>query len=145
MKWTLNQLQKYRSKEFPIDEMVNADEIMKIDSTIRQVCSRTLVDVNYPIHVDATETFLLKDIDYESQEEVHQVNGDVIDLMPIIHEILLLEVPIQVFCEDSTEEGAPQSGKDWEVVHDQDKKGKIDPRLAGLAKFFDQDDQSSET
>ena len=65
--------------------------------------------------------------------------------MPIIHEILLLEVPIQVFCEDSTEEGAPQSGKDWEVVHDQDKKGKIDPRLAGLAKFFDQDDQSSET
>ena len=174
MKWTLSQLQKYRSKEFPIDEMVNADEIMKIDSTIRQVspmhitgkadidsakvtfhltikghlilpCSRTLVDVNYPIHVDTTETFLLKDIDYESEEEVHQVNGDVIDLMPIIHEIFLLEVPIQVFCEDSTEEGAPQSGKDWEVIHDQDKKGKIDPRLAGLAKFFDQDDQSSET
>ena len=42
--------------------------------------------------------------------------------MPIIHEILLLEVPMQVFCEDSTEEGAPQSGKDWEVVHEQDKK-----------------------
>ncbi len=35
MKWTLSQLQKYRSKEFPIDEMVNADEIMKIDPTIQ--------------------------------------------------------------------------------------------------------------
>ena len=37
MKWTLSQLQKYRNKEFPIDEMVNADEIMKIDPTIREV------------------------------------------------------------------------------------------------------------
>ena len=73
---------------------------------------------------------------YESEEEVHQVNGDVIDLMPIIHEIFLLEVPMQVFCEDSTEEGAPQSGKDWEVIHEQDKKEKIDPRLAGLRNFL---------
>ena len=32
---------------------------------------------------------------------------------------------------------APQSGKDWEVIHEQDKKEKVDPRLAGLAKFFD--------
>ena len=43
---------------------------------------------------------------------------------------LLLEVPMQVFCEDSTEEAAPQSGKDWEVIHEQDKKDKVDPRLA---------------
>jgi uncharacterized protein len=174
MKWTLIQLQKYRNKEFPIDEIVNADEIMKIDKTIRSVspihvtgradidsakvtfhltieghlilpCSRTLVDVNYPIHVDTTETFLLNGISYESEEEVHQVSGEVIDLMPIIHEILLLEVPMQVFCEESTEEGAPQSGNDWEVIHEHDKKDKVDPRLAGLAKFFDQDDQSSDT
>ena len=45
----------------------------------------------------------------------------------------------------SNEEGAPQSGKDWEVIHEQDKKEKMDPRLAGLAKFFDQNDQSSDT
>jgi|RhiMetdeSRZDD1v2_1073273.scaffolds.fasta_scaffold581382_2 DUF177 domain-containing protein len=174
MKWTLIQLQKYRNKEFPIDETVNADEIMEIDQTIRSVspihvtgradidsakvtfhltikghlilpCSRTLVDVNYPIHVDTTETFLLNGFSHESEDEVHQVNGDVIDLMPIIHEILLLEVPMQVFCEESTEEGAPQSGNDWEVIHEHDKKDKVDPRLAGLAKFFDQDDQSSDT
>jgi uncharacterized protein len=174
MKWTLIQLQKYRNKEFPIDEVVNADEIMKIDPMIRSVspmhitgkadidstkvtfhltikgylilpCSRTLVDVHYPINVETTETFLLKGFGYESEEEVHQVKDDVIDVMPIIHEILLLEVPIQVFCEDSREEGAPQSGKDWEVIHEQGKKEKIDPRLAELAKFFDQNDQSSDT
>ncbi|MDF1506698.1 YceD family protein [Robertmurraya sp. DFI.2.37] len=172
MKWTLSQLQKHRSKEFPIDEMVNLDEIKEIDQTIRSVspmhitgradidsskvsfhlkikghlvlpCSRTLVDVNYPIDVETTETFLLKGLDYETDEEVHQVKGDVIDLNPVLQEILLLEVPIQVFCDEgSSEEGAPQSGKDWEVIHEQ-KKDKIDPRLAGLAKLFDQSDPSS--
>lgn len=174
MKWTLSQLQKNRSKDFCIDEIVNVDEIKKLDPTIREVspmhitgradidsakvtfhltinghlilpCSRTLVDVNFPINVETTETFLLKGLDYESVEEVHQVKGDLIDLMPVICEILLLEVPMQVFCEDSSEEGAPQSGKDWEVIEEQDNKDKIDPRLAGLAQFFDQNDPSSDS
>jgi uncharacterized protein len=172
MKWTLSQLQKYRSKDFPIDEVVNLDGIKAIDPTIREVspmhikgradidsskvtfhlqikghlilpCSRTLVDVNYPINVDTTETFLLKGLEYETEEEVHQVKGEVIDLEPVLQEILLLEVPIQVFSDEgSSEEGAPQSGKDWEVIHEQ-KKDKIDPRLAGLAKLLDQNDPSS--
>lgn len=168
MKWTLSQLQKFRSKGLPIDETINMDEIKETDPTIRRVspihitgrtdidstkvtfhlnikgslvlpCSRTLVDVDYPINVETTETFLLKVSEYETdEEEVHQVKGDVIDLNPIIAEILLLEVPMQVFCEDTTEEGAPQSGNDWEVIQEQDlKEKKVDPRLAGLAKFFE--------
>jgi len=174
MKWTLSQLQKNRSKDFLIDEIVNMEEIKNLDQTIRDVspmhitgradvdtakvtfhlkinghlilpCSRTLVDVNFPINVETTETFLLKDLDYESDEEVYQVIGDQIDLIPVIQEILLLEVPMQVFCEDSSEEGAPQSGKDWEVIGEQEKKDKIDPRLAGLAQFFDQNDPSSDS
>ena len=42
MKWTINQLQRYRSKELQFDEYVNADEIMEVDKTIRGVS---------PIHV----------------------------------------------------------------------------------------------
>ena len=168
MKWTLSQLQKFRSKGLPIDETINMDEIKETDPTIRKVspihitgrtdidstkvtfhlnikgslvlpCSRTLVDVDYPINVETTETFLLKVSEYETdEEEVHQVKGDVIDLKPIIAEILLLEVPMQVFCEDVTEEGAPQSGNDWEVIQEQDlQEKKVDPRLAGLAQFFE--------
>ncbi|MBY0120812.1 DUF177 domain-containing protein [Bacillus sp. S/N-304-OC-R1] len=174
MKWTLSQLQKQRNKEMLIDEIVDVSEITTKESTIRDAspmritgradidsakvsfhlkiegnlvlpCSRTLVDVSYPINVETTETFLLKGLDYEADEEVHQVIGDVIDLMPVIHEILILEVPMQVFCEDSSEEGAPQSGKDWEVIQEQDKKDTIDPRLAGLAHFFNQSDPSSDS
>lgn len=173
MKWTLSQLQKYRNKDFPIDAIIRVDEIKKDDPSIREVspihitgrgdidsskvtfhlkiegylilpCSRTLVDVKHPINVETTETFLLQGSEYEMEEEAYQVKGDVIDLMPIIREILLLEVPMQVFCEDVNSEGAaPQSGKDWEVVLEEEQSKKIDPRLAGLAKFFDEDNSSS--
>jgi uncharacterized protein len=175
LKWTLSQLQKYRNKDFIIDEIVRVDEIKQVDPTIREVspmhitgrgdidstkvtfhlkiegylilpCSRTLVDVKLPINVETTETFLLQGSVYETEEEAFQVKGDVVDVMPIIQEILLLEVPMQVFCEDvNHEDAAPQSGKDWEVVHEQDQSKKIDPRLAGLAKFFDQNNSSSES
>ncbi|PFO09933.1 hypothetical protein COJ85_00690 [Bacillus sp. AFS076308] len=175
MKWTLNQLQKYRNKDFTIDEMIRVDEIKQTDPTIREVspmhitgrgdidstkvtfhikieghlilpCSRTLVDVRLPINVDTTETFLLQGSVYETEEETYQVKGDVIDLMPIIREILLLEVPMQVFCDDvESDEAAPQSGKDWEVISEEEQSKKIDPRLAGLAKFFDENKSSSES
>ncbi|MFP5109052.1 YceD family protein [Neobacillus sp. C211] len=175
MKWTLSQLQKYRNKDFMIDEMVRVDEIKQDDPTIREVspmhitgrgdidstkvtfhlkiegylilpCSRTLVDVKLPINVETTETFLLQGSVYETEEEAYQVNSDVIDVMPILREILLLEVPMQVFCDDvNHEDAAPQSGKDWEVVHQEDQSKKMDPRLAGLAKFFDENNSSSES
>jgi uncharacterized protein len=173
LKWTLSQLQKYRNKEFIIDEIVRVDEIKQDDPTIREVspmhitgrgdidstkvtfhlkiegylilpCSRTLVDVKLPINVETTETFLLQGSVYETEEEAYQVKGEVIDVMPILREILLLEVPMQVFCEDvNREDAAPQSGKDWEVVQGEDQSKKIDPRLAGLAKFFDENNSSS--
>ena len=175
LKWTLSQLQKYRNKDFIIDEIVRVDEIKQVDPTIREVspmhitgrgdidstkvtfhlkiegylilpCSRTLVDVKLPINVETTETFLLQGSVYETEEEAYQVRNDVVDVMPIIQEILLLEVPMQVFCEDvNHEDAAPQSGKDWEVVNEEDQTKKIDPRLAGLAKFFDENNSSSES
>ncbi len=170
MKWTITQLQKYRDKGLVLDELVDCSDIMEVDSQIRDVspihvkgradisatkvtfhihltgvltlpCSRTLVDVRYPIDVKTSETFLLKeDYDYIDSEYFTVVNGDVIDLTPVIRENLLLEVPMQVFCEDANPEGAaPMSGNDWSVVDPEEQEKKIDPRLAGLAKFFDND------
>ncbi|MBS4172407.1 YceD family protein [Bacillus sp. FJAT-49736] len=111
-------------------------------------CSRTLKDVNLPIDIDSTEIFLLKPTDiYEDDEaEVHQPIGEVIDLKPIITELLLLEIPMQIFSEEALDTQLP-SGSDWEVViENQDnpmdgkKEEKIDPRLAELAKFFDKEE-----
>ncbi|WP_042356356.1 YceD family protein [Bacillus rubiinfantis] len=174
MKWSISQLQKYRNKDFTFDEVIQVDDLQQDDSTIRKVspmrisgrgdidatkitfhfkiegylilpCSRTLVDVKFPINVETTETFLLQDAIMQLEEDVHHVRGEMIDLKPIIREILLLEVPMQVFCEDDqSEDAAPQSGKDWEVISEEAVPQKVDPRLAGLAKFFEDNQQDKD-
>lgn len=172
MKWTITQLQKYRDKGLILDEKVDVSEIKEADQQIRDVslihvsgradinamnitfhihltgvmtlpCARTFVDVEYPIDIETTETFLLKE-NYENLDSEYYtvVKGDVIDLTPVIRENLLLEVPMQVFCENANpEEAAPQSGNDWSVVEVEKQEKKMDPRLAGLAKFFDNDNK----
>jgi len=171
VKWTIHQLHQMQHKGLIIDEKVDMSDLKQVDKTIRDIspvhiqgradlsstkftfhlkisgemvlpCSRTLVDVVYPFEIITTETFLLKDYDYAADEDTHVVQGEVIDLTPIIKELILLEVPMQVFASEENIEGAaPQSGKDWEVVTEEQLKNKIDPRLAGLAKFFEKKNQ----
>lgn len=173
MKWTISQLQKIRDKDLQIDEIVDVSDIKERDPEIREVspikvtgradinssqitfhlhlsgelilpCSRTLVDVKYPIDIDTTEIFLLKTagFDYDG-DDVTVVENDVVDLLPVIEENLLLEIPMQVFCEDvNSEEAAPQSGNDWAVISEEEIKQKVDPRFAKLADFFDNNKKS---
>ncbi|QFT88758.1 hypothetical protein FIU87_08885 [Bacillus sp. THAF10] len=169
LKWTIFQLNQLQHKGLHIDETVDVSDITA-HSDIRSVdavhvtgradlsskkatfhltvegrmvlpCSRTLVDVDYPFTIKTTETFLFQPGEYESEdEELHLVEGDQVDLMPVIREAIILEVPMQVFSEaPDQEKAAPQSGKDWEVVTEEETKEKVDPRLAGLAKFFEKD------
>ena len=171
MKWTITQLQKYRNKGLVLNETVDVSEIKEIDKQIRDIspitvtgrvdinsnnitfhihltgmltlpCARTFVDVQHPVDIETTETFLLSEYDSQDDEFITIVKGDVIDLMPVIRENLLLEVPMQVFCEDVNPEGAaPTSGNDWAVVNPDEQVKKVDPRLASLAKFFDNDNK----
>ncbi|MEC2074713.1 DUF177 domain-containing protein [Metabacillus fastidiosus] len=173
MKWTISQLHQLQNKGLNIDEMVDVSDIKQVNEEIRDIkpvhvvgradinaskatfhlkisgsmtlpCSRTLVDVNYPFSIETTETFLLKHMDFETFEDLHETEGEIVDLTPIIKEILLLEIPMQVFCDDVREgqEIAPQSGKDWEVITEDEHNNKIDPRLAELAKFFENNDKN---
>ncbi len=170
MKWTISQLNQLQHKGLSIDEFVDVSDLKDVEKTIRDIfpvhitgradlsslkatfhltisgtmvlpCSRTLVDVHYPFEITTTETFLLRHTsEFVADEETHQVQGEVVDLLPLIKEHILLEIPMQVFGEDENAEGAaPQEGKDWKVISEEDKSNQIDPRLAGLAKFFEDD------
>jgi uncharacterized protein len=171
VKWTIHQLHQLQNKGLTIDETIDVSDLKQVDKSIRDVspvhiegradlsstkftfhlsikgtmvlpCSRTLVDVLYPFEIHTTETFLLNDYDYTTDEDPHVVQGEIIDLLPIVKELILLEVPMQIFSKDENVEGAaPQSGKDWEVITEEQVKDKIDPRLAGLAKFFEKKNQ----
>jgi len=170
MKWSIHQLQKLRNKGLLLDEIVDLNHLNERNPEIREVsplhvtgrvdfgtnrytfhltitgylilpCHRTLVDVKYPLSITTTETFFTT-TEWDSEDEnVHILEDDVLDLTPVLEELILLEIPLQLFAEDvEGQETAPTSGRDWEVKEYVEKEQKIDPRLAGLAKFFDRTD-----
>ncbi|MDA1475658.1 YceD family protein [Bacillus changyiensis] len=171
MKWTIHQLNQMPKKSFEFDETVDLNELSQ-NSDIRSIspvnvkgkatieskqvafdisisgemilpCSRTLVDVRYPFSISTKELFLFHKMDEIEDEDVHIVEDDLIDLTPIVKEEILLEIPMQIFCESvQKEEGAPQEGKDWQVITEDDRKHQIDPRLADLEKLLKQEDES---
>ncbi|RWR08207.1 YceD family protein [Siminovitchia fortis] len=183
MKWTIAELHKYEYKAMTFDKTIDlAEELKKADPEIRAVspirvqgradvdshkvafhlhitgtftlpCSRTLADVEYPFDIHSIETFLLKPLDYEvdENEEIHEVEGGVIDLKPVVYELVLLEVPIQVFSPEAEKDASLPSGHDWEVMTEDQlyearerEKEKIDPRLADLAKLLQKDEDEKQ-
>ncbi|KIL47610.1 YceD family protein [Jeotgalibacillus campisalis] len=123
---------------------------LHIEAVLTLPCARTLVDVPYPVSIDTTETFLLNPSHMEEglEEEIHLLDSEVVNLEPIIEEILILQVPLQVFSDKAMEDEGMLNGKGWEVVSEeelerereteQNEQPKTDPRLADLAKFFDE-------
>lgn len=175
MKWSIIQLQKFRDKGLIIDETADMDYLKQRDPEIRQIlpvqltgradispekvtfhlnvkgemilpCSRTLVDVKYPFDFEMIETYLLKPALFDEYgDDVHKVEGDVIDLSPALEEEIILQVPMQIFSKDADQHLTP-SGKGWEYHTEEeqskeDGEKKVDPRLAGLADFFKSDKQ----
>lgn len=120
---------------------------LRIKGVMTLPCSRTLQDVEFPFDIEAKEIFrldyddeLFSSQDEESDDDIHLIKGDVIDLKPYIKERIILEIPLQIFSETADEEML-RSGKDWEYVTEVNKSNQIDPRLAKLSQFFNKNDE----
>ncbi|MDN4523533.1 YceD family protein [Fictibacillus fluitans] len=115
---------------------------LNIQGEMTLPCANTLADVHFPFSIKTTEIFLL-DPSYTvpvDEENLHSVEGHFLDLMPYIQEQILLEKPIKVVAgPNAPDKKAPPEGEGWQVVTEEDRKNRIDPRLADLAKFFDKD------
>lgn len=121
---------------------------LTVTATLTLPCARTWEDVEFPIEVEAVEIFSWVDEENRGEDggDIHYIVGEVIDMKPVLEELVLLEVPMQVFKVNT--EGQVHGGKNWSYATDEDvqlhKKAdeqKVDPRLADLAKYFDQTDE----
>ena len=122
---------------------------LTVQATLTLPCARSWEDVEYPINIETVEVFNWMDAEKRGDvegSEFHYVDGDVIDMKPVLEELILLEVPMQVFSED--EDKYLYGGKDWSYTTEEDAQiadktdePKLDPRLAALAKYFDQTDE----
>ena len=103
-------------------------------------CARTLVDVPYAFKVKADEVFSTSSYygKEEEENEIHPIDGEVLDLTPYIKENILLELPYRVFSEGTNDDQnkAPVKGQGWEFVSEVNEKETIDPRLKKLELLF---------
>lgn len=112
-------------------ERVEAD--LEVEGVMIVPCSITLEDVEYDFHTRSLEVFAF---DVKEDEDFHEVKGDVVELLPVIFQLILMEVPLKV-----VKKGLKRypKGDGWEVVKEEDymkaKSDDIDPRLAKLKEF----------
>ena len=121
---------------------------LTVSATLTLPCARTWEDVEYPVEIETVEIFSWVEKEHRQDDggDIHYIDGEVIDMKPVLEELILLEVPMQVFKENT--EGQVQGGKGWDYSTDEDvekakevDEPKLDPRLAALAKYFDQTDE----
>jgi uncharacterized protein len=102
-------------------------------------CVRCLEPISDEVDVDFQELYLYDDtrdaasVEQEGDDEVSMLDGDLLDLEPVLRDAVVLALPFQPLCQDDcpglcTECGA-RLADDPEHHHD----APIDPRWAGLS------------
>ena len=109
------------SDEIELDLDVNG--IMILEDSI------TLDPIEYPYSFHINEIISSEN---EEIKEYYQNSKNTLDIMPILWQNIVLEVPISI----TKEKDAHLSGEGWELNND--KEDNIDPRLAELSKLLDE-------
>ena len=76
-------------------------------------CSVTLKDVNYPFSIKTEIKLSNND---ELDEEYVKINQNSIDIIPIIWQNILLEIPLKVVSDDVSD--SPVSGDGWKLIRE---------------------------
>lgn len=107
-------------------------------------CARCLEQIDDEIDVTFQELFVYSDQDYSSGEDdgVSMLEGDLLDLEPLLRDAVVLALPFQPLCEDDCPGLCPDCGARLKDDPDHAHEEPIDPRWAGLAALQqDQQDQ----
>lgn len=115
----------YSNDIFEVDLEISGDLICP--------CAITNEEVIVPFETEAHESFSFVDTD---DVDVHIVKNEIIEMIPIIFELITFEIPLKVVKEG--EINYP-SGDGWRVISEKDferaLESQIDPRLAKLKDF----------
>ena len=108
--------------------------VLNIKCTLIIKCSISLKDVEYSIDTNVDE--IIGETD-ENIEETYKIINNTIDLIPIIWQNIILEVPLKVVSPDIEVKNI--NGDGWRFITDEEVVEKeIDPRLEKLKEFLDE-------
>ena len=107
------------------------DEI-SLDVNIKGVavltCAITLKNVDYPFEININDT--IDELINENDKNVKK-DENTLDILPIIWENILMEIPMRVVSEGAEDQISNLKGNGWRVITEEDA-GDINPELAKL-------------
>jgi len=95
-------------------------------------CARCLSPVSGEQEIDVQELFLFPDKEPED-DEASRVEGDFVDLEPVLRDAVVLELPFIPLCRKDCAGLCPECGADLNADPRHTHEGSVDPRWAGLA------------
>lgn len=113
----------------------------KLTGQVDMACSRCLTEVPEQLYIPFHEIFKLVKQSEEIQDEdsdIIYVEDDVVDLVPFVEEAFLLYLPQIPLCKASCKGLCQKCGTDLNVSTCNCDTKVVDPRLAALKDFFEQ-------
>ena len=104
---------------------------LNIKCNLTLVCSVSLKDVIYPIDINIEEII---GENGNNLEDFDKIINNSIDLLPIIWQNILVEVPMRVISPDIKEKNIYGDG--WKFITEEEENKEIDPRLEKLKDFL---------
>jgi uncharacterized protein len=104
-------------------------------------CVRCLEPITDEIEVDFQELYVYdddQDVPAEEDSEVSALEGDLVDLEPLLRDAVVLALPFQPVCEDDCPGLCPECGARLADDADHSHEAPIDPRWAGLAALTEE-------
>jgi len=104
-------------------------------------CVRCLEEISDDVEVDLQELYMYDDTrdarrdDDEEDDEVSMLEGDLIDLEPLLRDAVVLALPFQPVCEDDCPGLCQECGARLKDEPDHTHEAPIDPRWAALTEL----------
>lgn len=109
-----------------------------VTAPIAGECSRCLEPFTDEIVLQVTELFAYPDSVTEQtteEDEIHRLVDDLIDLEPVVVDMVGLELPLQPLCEPDCPGLCSECGARMAIAGSDHRHEILDPRWAGLADF----------
>jgi uncharacterized metal-binding protein YceD (DUF177 family) len=111
----------------------------EVDVPVVGSCARCLEPVEDTLELDAQELFAYEGSTTEAtseEEEVRRVDGDFLDLEPMVRDLVVLSLPLSPVCSEDCSGLCVDCGQRLDDLPPDHTHEVLDPRWAGLAQRF---------
>lgn len=106
-----------------------------VAATLTGECSRCLTEISQAVEVDVQELYMYPDKADPHDEDASVMEGELIDLEPLVRDEVLLDLPFMPLCRPDCSGLCPECGVDLNDDPQHEHAANTDPRWAALASW----------